>query len=285
MLMGILLLQSCKRQGSLQSDDVLRKAVTAGSQLQSADFDAKIDFTLTNAVMPWKGSLHLTGAVANGGRQSDVTAHAVVSASGKSPQNIQGDARLISDADQQYFTVTTLNAQPELPLVTQLQKAAGTWWHTASPQSSPEEISPDPVMLKAQASVVKVTQDHGLERVRGHDAYHYSVVLDPQKLVEFMKTLPDQSQSGKLLEQFGKYDVAGELWINAESFALERGQWVISAKDQSGMQMHISADFEHQNDAQKISPPKEFQEFSGQDMFNFMPMTLPNTSASSHPAQ
>lgn len=290
-VLAVLLLVSCKRQGAFPSDQVLLKSVAAGSQLQSAEFDADVIFEITGGVKNWKGSVQLKGVVANGGKQSDLHATIDATSTGTEVQKLHAQAQLISDNLERYLNVSALTADPVHPLFAQLQPMFGMWWHIPAPPSSVPEhetLSPDPVLLRSQASVVRVTEDHGLERVRGRDAYHYTVVIDDEKLKLFLESLPkesaeDKSSSAKLIEQIAKYDVTGEIWIDAEDFLLQRVQWVIKNRGMETLRITINSDFENQNEARPVQPPEKFQELQAGSLLQMMPGATPSIPDSSLP--
>lgn len=277
-LAGLLLLSGCKRAGALPSDEVLRRAVAAGAQVSSAQFNATTEFFVRSAAGEWKGNAKLTGTVSNGGKQSDVKVTLGVTLASANPQTINGEARIISDALERYFTILSLSADPQIPIVTQMQEAVGTWWHTStdSPATQHQNLAPDPVMLKAQASVVKVLEDYGLKRVRGKDAYHFRVAIDPEKLKMFSESLPeaDATDAEELRAKFSQYDVTGSLWIEEDSFHLLRAEWSVKSVSNDALRLNIVSDFDYQNAAMKVLPPENFQELHGKSFMDFLP-TLP----------
>lgn len=262
---AILLLAGCRRAGEFPPAEVLRRATIASRQLQSAQFDARIAVASTAAPMRGNATATLSGRLTNGGEQ---TAWSVALDASFGSANRETTVRLNADvmvAFQQdayiHLRSFDLSGMQGMPEVAALE---GKWWKlpVAERQPSVQSVTPDPRFLHAQADVVRVIRDRGIETIRGRDAYRYDVGIDPDKLVAFLEQAA--TESGKPFDRarsaadLDRYDAKGELWIDAETFRVHRIVWMIKDKDSSRLQLELQVDLTQHDSAPPITPPKQF---------------------------
>ena len=288
-MFGILLLSACRRAGELLPADVLRRATAAGNQLQSAEYDAHVQFSAATSSVQGQGVVDLRGTIAHGGQEM------AFSINGKGSFLRDGVdtgltliADVVSETQDLYLRVHTLTLDPPAALPSSLQTMIDTWWRIPQDAGSPipVAVTPDPEFLRAQAAVVTVTEDHGLERLGDRDVYHYSVAIDPDRLVALGKTIAEQHgrpfDSTVVRAEVTQYDARGELWIDAETFVLHRLSWVIvSRNDPSSLQITFGVDLRNHNAAAAITVPPTSEILRRDSLLQLLPFPLPASSASS----
>jgi hypothetical protein len=187
---------------------------------------------------------------------------------------VQGSLELILLARREVLLhVTTLTIDPPSTLLNQdaISRLLGAWWKLPSKDEgkTTESISPDPSLLRMQADVIKVTKDHGLEKINDHDTYHYDVTIDPEKLLTFMRSEAEErhqvfneDQASQFLQTF---QATGEVWIDSESFFIRRLEWNVTSseeKKESSLHANLHLDLTDHNTAPEISPPTDVKTFS-----------------------
>lgn len=261
-LFGLLLLSACRRAGSLLPDDVLRRSTAASAQMQSVEFDATLDATFTSPRL--SGRAELRGTLARGGQEAAFS----LSLNGSSIQrvgkadtrtNLQLVADVVSEADAVYVLLHTLSVDPEVPALRGAQSMLGKWWKAPRDGSGlGPSLTPDPQFLRAQAAVVRVQRDMGLERINGRDAYHYAVTLDPEALIALMASTAEKKgtpfNAAQARTELQQYDVNGELWIDAESFLLHRLRWTVDSRPPA-LHIEFGADLRKHNAAAGVVIP------------------------------
>lgn len=128
-------------------------------------------------------------------------------------------------------------------------------------------ITPDPELLRAQAAVVAVTRDHGIEQIHGGAAHRYDVTIDRAKLEQWL--------AGVAAEEGGQFDAthiasvldgvqaSGELWIDADSFVVHRVQWSLERTvGDKPFSLRLSIDMTDHNRAPAVLLPEVTQPLS-----------------------
>ena len=263
--MGILLLSGCRRAGDLSPAEVLQRSMAASAQLQSVDYEGTASLSQATSAMTLQTTAKLQGTLSHGGQQTSFSAD--IEGTTKHAGQPAKAFHLLGDvvSESQNLFVRARTVSPELLPSGAGQEVINVWWSIPGAEpSSVQSLTPDPQFLRAQASVVTVTGDKGLDSINGRDAYRYAVTIDPERLVALMKSTAEQQ--GKPFDpvtargQFARYDTIGELWIDAETFFPHRLQWTITSKgDPPSERMGFTVDLRHHNAAAPIILPENPQ--------------------------
>jgi hypothetical protein len=266
----LLALASCARKGDLPPDEVLRQAALASANLQSARFTLSADIS-AQGKLPVNGKLTLGGVLQQGGKnvQTQVSVDATVGSS-DARTRVQAQAEVVNEEKQDlYFNVHSLTVEPDSSALNTaaLQPFIGHWWKIPQAASSAVNITSDPRFLRAQAEVVTVTADRGLTRINGHDAYLYDVTIDPVKLLSLMRA--SSEAQGRTFDEQGiraqlaQYAAAGQLWIDARTFYVQRIRWTITSVPgaASPLTAHLSADLRDHDAAPAVQVPVDAMVF------------------------
>ncbi len=268
---AVLALSSCARHSDLPPEEVLRRAVLASGQLQSAAFTVDADITSSQPELTGKADVRLQGVLQDGGREAEftVTAHGTMK---QDNEDLQADLRadIVSDRNSDLFlqlqdlTFTPPHPQWSPEMIASLLHQ---WWSFPSGnEAGVVPVSPDPSLLRAQAEIVKVTQDRGIVERNGHDSYRYDVTIDPLKLSAFLERVAQEngqeSDTNAILASLNGYRAEGELWIDAASFVVREISWSISAAEgESPYTLVITVMLDQHNAARSVSIPTEAQPF------------------------
>lgn len=265
-IVSCLVLASCGKpqqiQSTLTSDEVLSRAVRAVQTLDSADYRAEGNFTLRNEGYSVDGTAHIDGTLADAGAQVrfvvDTDAEVVLPTSEFS---FSGSMEVVvMTEDDIYLNVHSLSTKPDTALFKpeMLQAVTEKWWILTGSEPTPlESISPDPRLLQAQAEVVSVTKDKGIETVNGRLAYSYDVELDSEKLLSYLKSHSNSEGDGP--KDIGSIQGSGQLWIDAETYYVQKIIWNIKTDTSSAA---FTVNFTNHNSAAAITPPSNAVEFS-----------------------
>ncbi len=283
-LLGILALSACRRQGEFSPDEVLRRATLASGQLESAEYGVALAISVRNAAFQADGNATLKGSLAHGGREAAfvLSAQGTMDRSGqKTVASVSAD--VVSEQQDVYVKLRSLSMVPVPDLGGAAQNLLGTWWKIPQGDSPlpAQQLTPDPAFLRAQAAVVKVVTDHGLERVNGSDAYHYTVSVDPDRLAALMKTSAEEQgrpfDAVKARGELLQYDATGELWIDTGTFFIHRLSWTVTAKDSpSRLRFSFRADLSSHNAVPPVAIPTDFGTFRREDILRAL---LPATAS------
>ena len=128
--------------------------------------------------------------------------------------------------------------------------------------SLPLEDSPSPMQsasridqrwIALQTSALQVTKDLGLAEVDGRDAYHYAVALDVDALQAMFAGQDSQELRDTLRDRLN-----GEVWIDADTFLLQRAVWRLSDLQMPEGSLSMDLDvavFDHNRAQAQIAPP------------------------------
>ena len=262
-------------QPEISPEEVLRLATRAVKTLESAQYTVQGDFDTTSDALTAVGTVRLDGMLADSGEQlrfqMDLTAD-VDSLSGDSSVSGTLEVVVISE-DEVYMNVHSLISQPSTAFFRpeMIGALAGQWWLLSEDQSPPmaDSITPDPRLLQAQAQVVTVTRDRGIEVVNGKDAYHYDTVLDKSKLAEYLAAVAQekgqQFDSAKTLAAIEEIEASGQLWIDKETYYVQKINWVVQSmplENGGTASIAFTVMFRNHNDTPAILPPQGAKKFS-----------------------
>lgn len=273
-----ILVAACTQQGSdtpaLPPEEVLERAAQATQKLENAQYLITADYDVDSG-NTWQaeGVLRLDGILQNAGQQvrfqTDITAQVEDIEQGS--YSLDGTVELVvMQEDEVYMNIHSLTSQPNSSLFSpgMIGMIAGKWWFLPSQDRAPEtaSVTPDPRLLKAQAQVVKVVQDNGVTFFSGSDSYHYDVELDKQKLLQYLASAAKEQgetwNQAEAEEMLAQVEATGELWIDAETFFVEKLVWDISALPfgaKGAADVALTVTFRNHNAAPNIEPPTEAQ--------------------------
>ncbi len=257
----------------------MKQAAARSGFLQSVVFDMTADIAGTirkETGMTGKGRLTVHGITQDAGRMTQAGIVFSGSLGGPSAHSAELDMEMISEKDGgTYFFLRTLNVTPQHPLLPTdaFRTFLGQWWNMASPAAgiSPVTVSPDPGLLLAQSQVIRIVKDNGIRRIRGRRAYVYDVTVDAGKLMAYLKKQAEQQgkefDEAAAVRDFSRYSAAGQLWVDADSFHVQRVTWDIRGNENGSetLRADVIVDFSAHDAAPAIAPPAAAKAFGSQD--------------------
>ncbi|MEK7591546.1 MAG: hypothetical protein AAB489_05080 [Patescibacteria group bacterium] len=278
---ALITLASCASQSLLPPEEVLKRASAKTQELESTRYRAEGQISSlpqSDAVLHFL----VEGILQNRGAQSSLTLAADGSFSdGKDSYDIQGTLELfLAFGSETYLKLSSLTVDPEHPMLKKaaLDRFLGAWWKIPE-DAQTSGVTPDPSLLQAQSKVITVVEDKGIVTMAGRRAYHYRVAIDREKLRAYLEKVSEERgeeyDQSKTEEMLAAYSADGEIWIDAETFHIQRLSWRIDPLDQTGKAYAIRFDvtFSDTNAALEISPPVDFELFSP---LMFLPTPAPS---------
>ena len=272
-LLLLLVLASCRKTPVLPSGEVLHRAAVASQSLASAAYT--VDGTLSFKNEEQEGQFHpiLKGVLQDGGKQTQLQLRLTGTLTeGTVTYAISGKSDIVVASEEDaYLRLASLVVTPPYPLLNPdaLASFLGTWWKLPVHKSENNHVSlgPDPRLLRAQAKVLRVTSERGIEKIHGTEAYHYGITLDREKLLAFLTEVANQKgeppEHEQVRSQIEAYDVTGEVWIDVATFFLHRILWRITprgAQDRS-FTAAFTLDLTDHNAAPPVKPPTDARPF------------------------
>lgn len=249
-LIGAVFLSACRRAGDLPPEEVLRRATQVSGQLQSARVDADLDAVVSMSGSTLSGTATAQGVLTNAGDQAEFLVHAQGILDGSTPLTtdplttgarhltFRFSADVVRDAEESYLRLREASVDPPAALPQGWDALTGIWWtlpRSDDGHPSVRSLTPDPRFLRAQSAVVTVVDDLGLEDIGGRDAYHYRVSIDPDRLIGLMQGVAEERGQPFSVEEtrrtLERYDARGELWIDADTFVVDRIAWIVSSRE------------------------------------------------------
>ncbi|TSC79528.1 MAG: hypothetical protein G01um101425_459 [Candidatus Peregrinibacteria bacterium Gr01-1014_25] len=272
---GLCVLTACGTTAvaPLPPEEVLQRATDAIPSLVSAAFslDAEVGGVLPGATV----SIRAKGRLQDGGQRLSLDGALRVKG-GDMPLGLEGDIVVVGERD----VFVRLRSMDEGPLRDAFAGLApggltGVWWRVPSTQNedaaAPE--SPDPTLLRLQASVLRVTEDHGTATIDGAPTYHYAVDVDVDKLRTYLSEVArsrgEAFDAEAYEKQWASTHIAGEVWIDAETFYLRKIAWTATPRESkaSGLSGTLTATFSEHNAADPILVPEDARD---------LPLSLPS---------
>lgn len=262
-------LLSCTKAGGPTPEDVLSKTSLANSGLRSARLQIQAGVsTVAGTQNPINGSAQVMGNIQQGGQQLDL----LYETNGNidfQPEHYswKSSGRLIVvSQNESYVLVKELETTLPVPLLgdSDAKNVLNTWFRLPPSGSSSTSLTPDPRFLRLQTEVVRVQKDHGIEKIDGKKAYHYTVSIDQNRLASFMLSATGTgSVQGKndLMKQLGNYEATGELWIDAETFLLTKAAWTIKNTQQPDITITVSMTISDVGVPVVVTAPNESKPF------------------------
>jgi hypothetical protein len=221
------------------------------------------------------GELEVDGVLQNGGEQAALNTDVNMEWQGADGVNtFYGEVEVrVTGKDEVYIRVDTMDVDSiYMPFtdefITSLQNQ---WWMLPSDgsETSPaEEVAARPGILHAQAEVVRVVRNRGVQKINGRNAYHYDVDLNKEKFLTFLeRTAQENNKEFKaedMMEFVNSIEGKGKLWIDTENFYLHRADWDVklSPKDGDELSFSFSVTLSDHNVDVAISPPEGAQIFN-----------------------
>ncbi len=259
-----LLLAHCVQVEHLPSEQVLRNAVLAGQNLQSASFDVEIGWATGTEQEGARVMAHLDGRMQDGGTQ--VTFEAEVSGKIEHENGPEQNFDLTGDVmtageEGRFLRLRSLQTDPPIPGLEgpAIEALQNQWWKLPqNDAATPLSARGDPYLLSLQTQAITVLKDLGIARIRGSNAYHYEVTLDPEKLDFLFQELKRRDADSVAAQQdtLAKLEWKGQVWIDASSFQVLRLEWDATSKDASEpLQAHVEMNVTDHDEAEPITPP------------------------------
>lgn len=283
-------LTSCVRHGPLASDEVLRRAAQQVQALNSAHVAGTVTMHSSEANIEKSVVLTADGVLQNGGKQLSLGIDIKASTSGSDGKSVVSHVDVIvMSPSETYLRLMSFDATPKsADLTTELDPLLGKWWRLQDPKAAAhtQDVSPDPVLLRAQSQVLAVTNDLGLTRIAGSDAYHYTIGIDPVRLEAFLKAqaaAQGKTASPSTIAALSAMltGATGEISIDAETFFIRALTWSIPHMGSGPVSLELSLDT--YNAAPAVVPPESAEPLdprilSGLSFAGLAPATLPEES-------
>mgnify|MGYP001003533975 CR=1 FL=1 len=264
-----ILLSGCFSQNAisgLSAQQVIEKSVRANAQTQNVHISMNAEYDVAGSIKE-KGELLLSGnAVA--GFQS-------FSGSGNITRHIQTQTTARSlfaafdiasaSSTEWYARVRTLDFEPKNSAVSS-DGIVQTWWKMADTDEAKQILAlqtPDPSAINAILASVIVDRDDGLVTDNRRKMYHYHVHIDagaPGANSMGLASLP-----------------SGELWIDAQTYLLQRAIWNIrnipgtNGSTDANMDIRLS----RHNEQLPVSVPLTY-EYATADVWRMFHTILPS---------
>lgn len=263
----------------------------ASQQLESAAFTTSVTMDRTEAGRETQLEGTIAGRTQDGGNELALTIDAdmTVTADGETKEyGLTGDVMVL---DEGKVLVRLTNMEGDQPMYTN-PFAIGliNQWVQLPMAGSGTDTVRDARLLRMQTEVLRVTNEKGIEKIAGRDAYRYDVAIDEAKMLAFLEQVArqrgEQPAKDEWNEMLETYDATGEAWIDAETFHVLRLTWHIVSKDAAApMTLDISTDIGEHNRAEPIVPPTNVKlpPANAQELMMFLPgatPVLPQTPAS-----
>lgn len=269
--LALLALGACTEKSPLPPEKVLARAAGAVPNLLSARFDASIDIEGTISDQEVAGEMTIKGRMQDAGSQMQF----VIDGDGDvGKSTLKGSVEwIILPSQEVYANIYALSVDPSPVFLSLLQNMIGQWIQISEGNEVVHPVTPDPQLLRAQSQVIAVTKDHGLVSVRDRKAYHYTVALDPEKLVEFLRATVREGQTfdeASVRSIVASMRAKGELWVDTETFHIHRIEWDIEKLDKEETVWNLTAKIEiyDHNSAPPITPPAD-----ALPLFDRLPLT------------
>lgn len=275
----LVILSACSnRRGEFPPEEVLRRAAQAVSQLQSAAFQVKGMYTTpATTSLDWDAK----GELANGGKELSftVTVSGHLADQEKKRHAVNAQADIVVTTSDVYFRLRSISINPPHPAIHMEQATAltGTWYKLPA-DSDPKtaDVTPDPGLLRAQAQVIRVTEDRGLSRVGDHDAYDYAVEADAQKLRQFLEAADGDAADSSTALVTLLDGMKGDMLINNKTFFVDKFRWASGDAETSSLSLDMT--LTDHNQAPPVVPPQGAVSF---DLSRIAPVAVPASSTPS----
>ncbi len=262
----------------------------ASDQLQSAAVSVEAE---VHTPQTTSGSIRahasLQGVLQNGGRSMQAEADVKGSVTADHATHafrVTGDV-VTEQGTRIYARLRSASIDPPYTqhMTDVLYELQGPWWQLPSSSPLGSFMTPDPNLLQNQADIVRVTRDRGIQRIHGRDVYRYDVTLDPVRLLFYLQRVAEQSgqpfDKTEVAAQLLPYEAAGELWIDAETFAMHRVHWRVLLAGAADPVLDMTTELTRHNIADPVQPPADAQDLSVESLATLfsrenVPVDLPD---------
>jgi hypothetical protein len=263
----------------MDPEEVLQRSATASRTMQSAQFTGNftLNLDMTDSWTAYTAAGNIAGVLQDSGNDVTfaLTEGVLRRQSEDDPFAMTVDVSLTAfvPGDVYVRLDSLLMEEGEAVLSPELlQNLLGKWWRLPSDSEQPDTVAvtPDPGLLRAQAEVVRVTENKGVTTIDGAPSYKYAVAVDQEKLVAFLRTAAEEQgepfKEAGVREALASTTIEGELSIDAETFFVRRLLWTITRKgteEQPGnLALSFTLTFSNHNKAPEIAPPENAEIFS-----------------------
>ena len=297
-LFAALLLSACQNEQEqikqekvipkLHSNEVLQRSADATKTLESGTFNGDVQFSRGEGLNSIQGTANIDGSLNNTNKQVEFALDLSMTGT-DAGTDFAASAQLdiiVAGIQEVYIKLNAISIEPDTTFLSQsaVNAMLGTWW--LLPQSEGIEgeiasVTPDPTLLQAQAEVVSLVEDKGIQQLGDGHAYHYLVEVDKEKLVTFMQKAAKDSgedfDAKAARESLETMQMTGELWIDAESFHTRKLTWnmVQDAEAEEPFTLTFTASLDNHNAADPIVPPQDAEAFSPMLFIQHSLPTLP----------
>lgn len=251
-----LLLSSCAER-HIAPEEVLRRTAVASQEMRSARFEVQGEVTMGTG-SGWAFAAG-SGVLQDGGRASRFALHLQSLSVVQNGTDV--DVILLGPCDV-FLRPTVIGAGAEL--IGFPRDASGAllnrWWRTGCAGSAPSLfLTPDAGLLRLQVRALRVEEDRGIEVSEGGPAYHFVVSLDQDRLQNFLSAAEGGTAADafSLRSSLDQYAITGEVWIDRDTFVLQRLSWSLQpkrvARDASAL--HFAVRLWDHGTAERIAPP------------------------------
>lgn len=288
---------------SLRTAEVMELAAQKSRALQSARLSGHGNFRLEEGVLPVAGTVELNGVLQDAGDSVDVSlaVDALLSPETDRSQTfrLQGAGNLIvAGRKELYFKIESITTEPESSLFQPelIALLVNQWWMMPSTSSAQNGdvpggmATPSPGVLRAQAQVVRVTEDRGIDSLDGAPAYHFAVAIDPVKLLAYLEEVAvarkETLDRDSLADSIADLQATGELWIDEQSYVLRKVMWDVQQlkTGQGRVSGSFTVELSEFDSAPPVSPPSDSKPFSPAAYFGLPSGASPSADTLS-PAQ
>ncbi len=248
----------------------MRRAAQASGTIASSNFSLVGRIGMPSAIGPLTADFEMDGVLQDGGKVSEFGLKVQGDLPGQDAQHsFSAGLDVVAEwGTQTFFRLNGFEIEPEYAAMPTdaLQRLTGAWWRVPTTTGPSSTVSPDPRILNAQAEVVKVLRDRGIQRIHGRDAYRYDVTLDPAKLTDFLHRVSQRDGNpfdrAKALSDFQNYSAVGELWMDTKTFYIHKITWDISPSDPlTGASLTLAAELTNHDSAKAVRPPAEYRTY------------------------
>lgn len=273
---SLIIVSACSQSGSLPAAEVLHRSVIAADGLMSAQMSLEAAWRDPSSTVP-EVRVAMDGLLRDGGR---LIASTVELETGE--RSLEGDV-VVEWGRDLYLRLTTPadGGADSLPI------PPARWYVLELSSNVPvadATLTPDPHFLQAQSATVRVTRDRGRELIHGRDAYHYDVTLDREKLRSLLREFSSTPTAVVLEDPLSTWDdayIAGELWIDSETFLIHRIHWRIAESGEESAMLEFSLDVSAHNEPVSIEVPTDAEPIVPDALQHWMIAPISASSSSS----
>lgn len=179
------------------------------------------------------------------------------------PLKLGGDL-IVAGENEIYLNVRELtSSDPKSPLRSPFfNLIMNQWWKLPSKvgDSPVNSVTPDPRLLDLQSQAIVVTKDYGVTTLNDRLSYHYDTTIDQKKLMTYMEEIAKERKEEfdptEWNDMFTNTDMKGSVWIDAETFRINKMTWNITSKKTDKVwALNFDITFSDHDNAPNVMPP------------------------------